>query len=714
MNSTTLGGYLALLRDRAQKKQAELARELGWSQAVLSRIESGEREATPAERAEILRAIGTAEAAELERALDREWNLLEAPVLGHPDHDLLWSAEAALRKLNELEEREDLKNAFARRVRAYKEELEAKAKLLAQADYNIAFVGAIGVGKSTALCRATELEVFDRSAPTPLPVLEAGGGGVTICEVRVKQGPGYGIIVEPAPEESIRREVMVYAEVLMESVRGDSANESEDDAGQDAQGMSKEITRAIRNMAKLRTRKEKDSSGKIVRIDEAKEIAAASKDAHTLGVEILTRMGLAGRDRRIIWYDPKGAARPAYEWLEDTFKRINNGRHPEFSLPQRIDIVVPDPVLKSTFPTLRVVDTKGIDGLAPRADLEGHFTEPHTITVLCSSFNDAPAQGIQALLGRMASASVRRLDRRAAVLVLPRPGEAMAVKDDDGHVAESTKEGYELKHEQVADQLRSFTRGEPPIPIAFFNAREDSPTELVSFLIERVNALRDLHRENLAEVVHGAQTLLQNAEESEVQAVQQQASQRIRVWLRGHREIEPAPAHVKKSLLAAMRAAHVGSIRASIRRDGEWPNLDYAHNIGYGSRLVAAAAIGPARTAFQSIVANLLEDEELDAAHEMIQQAVRILDTGTEDILQKAQWLGQATYLDNIKADQQFWEACNREWGRGPGYKDRVGSHNEAWFDDVEHQSYGAEVAALVEREWKALLERLEGILEPA
>ena len=57
-----IGQYLATLRDKAEIKQGEMARMLGWSPAVLSRIESGTRPASSEELSALLSAIDLPEA----------------------------------------------------------------------------------------------------------------------------------------------------------------------------------------------------------------------------------------------------------------------------------------------------------------------------------------------------------------------------------------------------------------------------------------------------------------------------------------------------------------------------------------------------------------------------------------------------------------------------------------------------------------------------
>ena len=166
-----LGGYLTQIRERAGLKQAELARRVTWSQAVLSRIEGGERNVAPEELEHLLDAIATPEAEKLKTALGREWVTLPRPGLDHPDQDLLWSAEEVAQQLQTLVGQPDVKHAFERRLSAYVDELGAVAALLLKREHQVAFIGSIGIGKSTAICRLAGLEVAAPDGPHPPPLL---------------------------------------------------------------------------------------------------------------------------------------------------------------------------------------------------------------------------------------------------------------------------------------------------------------------------------------------------------------------------------------------------------------------------------------------------------------------------------------------------------------------------------------------------------------
>lgn len=705
-----LGGYLAALREEAGVTQAQLAKKMTVSPAQVSRIEGNDKNITREDLDSFLAALGTSRAREFKQFLKQNWKELTRPEFDHPDREQLWDAELALQEITAFYQDPALKHVFRRQIEAYEKEIRRYAAYLYSREHVLAMIGAIGAGKTTGICSLVGLELRKKDSEPAEPALEVGGGGITICEVHVRRGPQYGMIVTSRSEEQIRADVTEFCEFLLGLAQGATVSAEDEPGAQDNPlGISKEVVRAIRNMAKLTTKKRKAKDGKIIREDPAKELAAKTPDIRELIVKVLERMDLPRRDRHDLWYS-ESCGKPPLVWLQETFAAINNCRHPEFSLPARIEVVIPQPLLGITEFNIRIVDTKGIDQTAGRPDLEPHFDDSQTVVVLCSKFNDAPDNYTQQLLRRAKEAGVPDVATRASILVLPRPDEARAMKEDDGTRVEDDAEGYDLKHEQVEMRLR--TLGLDVVGIEFFNVRSENPTRSRAFLLERIQRLRNLYRERINQLSHAARNLIANHENEQAQTAIRDAARRLSNWLNGNSTIHDLSLSVQESLLDSMQSSHVSTIRASVRRNGHWQNLDYPHHLGFGARAIAARCITQKVEGFKAIAENVLQDDDLSDAHEFVQQAIHLLESSVDGFLKRIQIAGQSAFTEELEGDQDFWDECMGEWGQGPGYRDRVAGRNKNWFSDPTHQSLQGFVKDMIAKGWEQIVHELRRILQ--
>ncbi len=700
-----IGHFLSKIREQAGIKQAELAKKITWSPAMLSRIEVGDRLLSPDELQAIIDGINTPEALHLSEILERQWLILSRPPLSHPDQDIIWNAEQVVQKLLALSEQPEIKQAFQHRLKVYIEHIEKLTVQLLKREYQIAFIGSIGIGKSTAICQLASLIIPNSNGKLD-SVLEVGAGGITICEVHVFSGAEYEIRIEPCTDEDIRADVQDFARYLL-SATGKTKTEDEV-----SQGISKETERALRNMSGLIRRSKKQAVGKPIRTDKAKDLAIEFPNERDLVIEIMARMELHKRDNRSVLYENSSGKTPL-KWLKDIFEQINNGRHPDFSLPKRIEVVVKDKLLEHSECLVRIIDTKGIDNKdnVARADLEGHLKDLHTITVLCSSFNDAPTRNAWQLLERAKDIGVQSLEINSSLLVLPRPNEALAVKDDDlGEYVESIEEGYELKYEQIEVALQPLSL--PQLPIYFFNAYEDNSEHLREFLSKRLSAVRDSFREQLNETIEDTERLLKNHEQEQVQEVIRSAGKRIGSWVKQHSALAGVNVHVQDDLITTIGKAHVSTVRATISRKGKWSNLDYFHHLGYGSRLLATKLLKENVLNFKDYCNTLAGDPEYTDAQDFIKQAEKTLSSSSYELLSKVELTGGNYFSEELASTHAspLWSKCSDEYGQG--YRNRIVQHNKDWFNEGSTKKLEQDLYTLIEREWKSILSNVSALIE--
>lgn len=707
-NNVPIGPYLAKVREGAKMSQAQLGQAVTFSTATISRIESGEKDATEEELAAMLNAIGTGEAKQLAQFLKQDWDELPRPPLDHPNREALWEANLALRKLAALRRDEDLKAVFLRQIDLYEEELRRIAGFLASRDHQIACIGSIGVGKSTAICKLTGLLKSGEDKLDKQIVLETGAGGITLCEVHISKGPRYGLRIVPRTEDSIRRDVLDFCDYLMNSTKPASEAEDEDDDG-DPLGISKEVVRAIRNMAQL-TEKRREENGKRIRIDPAKELARQFGTAQELCIHILTKMDLLRRQRRDDWYPENHPTSPA-QWLQELFSAVNNGRHPEFTLPQKIEVIVPDPVFESTELPIRIIDTKGIDQTAERQDLECHFDDPRTLVVLCSRFNDAPEVALQSLLRRAKDAGARDITMKTVLLVLPRPDEAMAVKYDDGTRVEDDHEGYDLKRDQI--QLRLDQQGLSSVPVEFYNAREERPHEMRTRLINRITDHRKHYAAQISRLAASVERLDEDRESEQIRLVFEHVMSDLSAWIHKNPTISISKDGLEEPLVAAISGMRYAStIRAAVVRYGDWYNLDYYHHLAYGVRKLAVEQIGAKIGALKIIIDNLISNDGLSPAKGFLEGVVGRIDAAVDEAYRRVQASGREAFKQTLAKDYGFWSKCEGRWGAGPGYRDDISLYTKQEFDRDFLQEVEKLIIGLLESEWTAIVALMENLLK--
>jgi transcriptional regulator with XRE-family HTH domain len=687
-----LGRYLAPVREEVGLTQAQRAGEVTFSASSISPIEFGDKTVTEEDRADIR----------------QNWDKLERPPCDHPNRDALWSANLSLRKLEKLRENPDLKGVFVRHIDVYEGELRRLAAFLQRCDHQVAFIGTIGVGKSTGICKLAGLTKPGESKLDREIVLETGAGGITLCEVHIVQGPEYGLRIEPRTEAAIREDVADFAEYLIRVVRPDSQPAKPGDENWNELGISGEVVRAIRNMAGLARKKIKKEDGRRVTIDPAEELAAQHSQADDLTIQILTRMNLLHRNSPKVWY-PKDSAQPPMDWLQELFEEVNNGRHPEFTMPARIEVVVPDPVLASTALTLKIIDTKGVDQMAVREDLECHFYDCRTQVVLCTRFNNAPDLTTQMLLQRAKEAGVRGIEAKTLILVLPHPEEAEAVKHGDGTKVEDEQEGYELKKDQIDLLLKG--KNLANLPVVFFNAREDDAVAARDQIIERIVQYRLLHATQIAQVSKAVDRLIDDLENDLIRRVFEKVGRNLSTWIDRNRIIEWEDIQVQESLLAAIGMRHPATINASVKRRGYFSNLDYYHLLGYGARLIAVRVVGSKIEKFREIVVNQLHIPELAPAKEFLERVLHSVDTAVSTAYSNVQMVGREAFKNDLWGDLPFWHECQARWGGGPHYRDDIRKMTANQFDS-SYDDARLRVRIYIDVVWDEMIRLLEGLLK--
>jgi hypothetical protein len=616
--------------------------------------------------------------------LNERWERLEQPPFSHPQREALYKAELTLQKLRTFYSKKNLPTPLYGEVKMHEESLLQAAKYLSSLHHSIAYVGDIGVGKTTAVCLQTGL-IFPKSGKSELPTtaLETGGGGTTVCEVRIRQGLQYSVLVEPQADTEIYR----FAEELCAGTyeSGDVVKDGSP-TGKESQikGVSKEIDRALRNMAGLTRQRQRTSDGKTkTYYDPLKELAKKSESLDALCSEFIQRLALPKRTRREISYDETSNL-SELEWLQKTFRDVNNGRHEEFSLPQRVDITIPRSPLDIPEYQVEVIDTKGVDQTAIRPDIQACIDNPRTITVLCSKFNDAPGTSAQNLIEHLKKAGQSTvLTERVKLLVLPRPAEAIAMKDDSGEPAETDEDGYIMKGEQVELLLKRI--GIENMPMSFFNSFSDVPQQLNEFIIYQLNTLREEKVERISVVCNAVDYLIKHQEEEQARTAQGHVSKELKIFLERYPDFPEQNWDVHDFLLDEIMNTHARTVWASVRREGHWSNLDVHFILGYGARVKARDNTEEIYYGLHGIVQQMLGNNDLEPSHVFLRELNSNWLSWYDGFLNITQQIGSQVFQPALDGDS-VWLECAELYGQGTQFRLEVSSKLREWFNSPKQR----------------------------
>lgn len=685
------------IRKGAKLKQSDVANKLTVDASRISRIESGDISITFKEAEEILKVIDTDYARAYLEYLKQEWKVLDKPFFSHPQRESLYDAEIGLQKLDLFLEDSNLSSYLSGEAKMYKSSLLNNAQFLQSVRHSVAYIGDIGVGKTTAVCAQTNLtlqkEVKSNKVET---VLEVGAGGTTVCEVRIRQGLQFSLSVEPVNDTEVYKFASELCAGVFESKETkNEANIADNESA--TKGVSKEIDRALRNMAGLGRQRLKGENRKIKSLDPLKELANTQDTLDALTSEVNQRLSLWKRTAREISYD-KSSNLSEREWLQKIFKEINNGRHPEFSLPKRIDIIVPFNPLNISDYEIEIIDTKGVDQTAIRPDLQACIDDSKTIIILCSKFNDAPSTSIQSLIENLKKMEHPALNERIGILALPRPEEAIAVKDDSGEQVQTDEEGYSLKEEQIELSLGRI--GSNNMPVHFFNSSSDRVEDLNEFTINLLNNSRNSRVIRIEAINKAVDYLIKNKEEESVRLSQQVVAKRIKIFLEQNPLLPEDSWDITKFLFNRLTYTHPRAVWASMRRDGHWSNFDVYYYLGSGTRQVIQKQSSKIYSELDGILNNMLGDDGLEPSHAFLTELRLNWQSWQSIFLNRVQQIGNLNFRKSLDEDP-FWNECANLYGYGLEFREEVSDRLKSWFENDLQRPLFELLKSRIQKAWQ-------------
>lgn len=623
----------------------------------------------------------------------QDWKQLPAPPSDHPDRAALWQAEQSLALIERLRS-ESKDEALLAQLDMHRQTLRRVAAFLYDLSHDVAFIGRIGVGKTTALCCLFDLLLEGQEGSESRVLFATGTGKTTLPEVRIKAGLSYALTIEPYSPEEIFTFIGELCEELIPSARSATAPREQEI-------LSEEVRRALINMARLEEQKSKGADGRLVRHDPlAALVREIGDNQDRLRAELLSRIDVSQRSRLEISYEEAPLNKAPKVWLREKFASINYGREPSFSLPRTIEVQVPHGGLRSGAFALRIIDTRGIDKEEQRRDLQDRLDHPRTLVVLCSGFKDAPDLACQSVIqGALATRTEPKLADRMLLLVLAQGREALSTKDRGGNDPLSVDEGYDNKRVQIESALRDA----PALDIAFYDAVADSPVAVHQQILRRLQAMRAVHSERIGGLAQLTDDLAAT-HSAEVAGRKQRARQRIVLDLKQYidqaRQLPPRQEDLTGPLQRALEHPHQRTLWATTRRNGTWPKLDVYYLLSRGVIADARRRCTAALVPLVGLIHQWHRDPDLVSERGFCDELKGNLAFWQDRYVLSAQRDGDALFRATMQNDLELWSRCRNAYGSVTGFTSYVRSQLLSWLAQRE-QDHVTRLEGRLDEAWQ-------------
>jgi hypothetical protein len=565
-------------------------------------------------------------------------------------------------------------------------------------DFSAAFIGKIGAGKTSAICRATGLQTTSKNKEI-VDLLKTGAGRVTVCEVRIQFDEHYSINIVPLPNDDVRRVVKHFADFIWAK-----ANKHVSDEDEGGNLLSEELTRCIRNMLGLTIEKKKED-GKWRSTDKALEFSRDCKSVEEVEELMYACLALESRTQTELWPSPEEVGEWKI-WLKETFARINDGKNSKVSIPSLITIQGPFP-LRHGDHTWSIADTRGIDSYIHREDIRTVLDTEGIFPVVCSTFVDAPDADCRSFFDLAVKLGLGKRIARDAILLILDKNESDKVSDIDEDITETEDRkgiGRSIREEQVNTKISHEYKISPNI--ITFDSRIDSESTIWDAIEARRLAYTNSKQNDLERLISASQELL-SAEVEKASAFKRDVDAVVTDWRAGADAHAPDWKPFGEYIGTVFSNTHHRTLAASVDRKGSFVNLDVYEAINQHAR---AYAVSFCKSEAENIRNSL---SLLKGKYPEFTNQIDSLESGffaqLDDFSAYVGDLAKNHWVERVKTFLSIWQSMDEEWGRGRGYRNRVVEHWRNWTNSEDSIEIHNALLRRIATAWGRVLSEKKG-----
>lgn len=589
-----------------------------------------------------------------------------------------------------------------RRISEYKEDYQQAVGFL-NSFKRVAFIGDVGKGKTTAICRAFELLNPNDSSDL---LLSHSSGRTTVCEVElIPNSKSIKIEILPYENEEVMHLLKDYSTNIFNKAHPVASDDRINaNAVNEGFALSGEIEKAFRNMLGL-SGGSLNERGRMIQNDV--KFASAFTDCNDMLRAMERKLELHKRKDTVLEI-PKDTTQTSFEWIKSTFKSINIGKVATVSLPRKVFIHVAD-----NLANYHIVDTKGLDGTTNRRDINQCLESDVTLNVICSSFNDAPDQSMRKIVEQMIKGGLtEQLYTKTILLIIDREKASSSVADDDGELVGDKTYGRAIRIGQVLNDLeQKYGLDGDRLNVVCYDAFDDERNVLLDRIQEKLSKLELSYKTKVELITKGVTELIDEQNSQSFDIAKKALLDVFNKWFNDAENFTTSVDPLHTSLLneiSTTRAA--ATIRASVARRGHWHNLDMYETLAQQAKFNVNQNKAKLFNDLDCLIDSCIENPQLRKVYNISVQLKQVAQRVRQQELITVYEQSNEFYNNEFYYATNMWNSAQDEWGRGSGYKGRVVAHIRNHFSN-EQRKYEKQLEHNSNQRWKKFLKKMKSML---
>jgi hypothetical protein len=246
------------------------------------------------------------------------------------------------------------------------------------------------------------------------------------------------------------------------------------------------------------------------------------------------------------------------------------------------------------------------------------------------------------------------------------------VKDD--------QEGYDEKARQVGDS-GIYRKYRLKVPVLFLNAMSADDCQTVSKqLREAVRRMRRVHVRQITELAETVQLVLADLDRARTEAAQHEVNRQLHIFLQKNGALADQASPVFMVLIHAIQTINAQSVKASVRRRGDWHNLDAYLYLATGAARDAQTRSNRFFNRLDGLLSQMLADPNLAPTHRFLSQLADSAVAWREQFVAEVRQVGGEIFRSALE-DSDVWQHCLAQ--RAPEYRGKVARLIQDWFGDA-------------------------------